>query len=216
MHRIAVAWPGPALDPRVRGSSPCRRTTRNNSSDLGICEPTRSSGAASGDLYRYQRTATVITSGGNRNPANAHRRAFGRAARGRRIRPASSAGLNRHRRVRASATDSYQGSASLSCSRSVSLPGHPDSPYPADRRSELHKLQRNSSSSSRRQRDWPWGLRRQAWQAVGPASSLEWTDLTGHNAGRRRSGQEGWCPSEGTHIDGLSYECSHFRRPVAG
>ena len=78
------------------------------------------------------------------------------------------------------------------------------------------KLQRNSSSSSRRQRNWPWGLRRQAWQAVGPASSLEWTDLIGHNAGRQRSGQEGWCPSEGTHIDGLSNECSHFRRPVAG
>jgi hypothetical protein len=47
----------------------------------------------------------VITSGGNRNPANADRSAFGRAARDRRIRPISSARLDRHRRIRTSATD---------------------------------------------------------------------------------------------------------------
>jgi hypothetical protein len=39
---------------------------------------------------RYRRTATVITSGGNRNPANADRSTFGRAARRRRIRAACS------------------------------------------------------------------------------------------------------------------------------
>jgi len=38
----------------------------------------------------------VITSDGNRNPANADRSTFGRAARGRRTRPASSAGPHRH------------------------------------------------------------------------------------------------------------------------
>ena len=42
----------------------------------------------------------MITSGGNRNPANADRSTCGRAARGRRTRPASSASPDRHRRAR--------------------------------------------------------------------------------------------------------------------
>jgi hypothetical protein len=46
---------------------------------------------------RYQRTATVITPGGNRNPANADRSTDRRTARGRRTRPASSAGPDHHR-----------------------------------------------------------------------------------------------------------------------
>ena len=47
----------------------------------------------------------MITSGGNRNPANADRSTFGRADRGRRTCPASSAGTDRHGPGPAHATD---------------------------------------------------------------------------------------------------------------